>query len=210
MDDLKEKFYTVIPGLKDQLYDELVREGFFKESPQATRRKYMFLGVGLLFVAGILSFVVILPFLSDWMASSICLSISLSATPLLLIVFGRQMPAKTEKGSLEAAKWRAFRNYLANIEKYTNLQEAKDIFDKYLAYATVFGLERSWVSKFAQVGTPQPRWYETYPPIILMGHPYYGQRGIGGSAAARRAAWPAGPPSPRVTGWAAVRRPCRA
>ena len=46
-----------------------------------------------------------------------------------------------------------------NIEKYTKLEEAKEIFDRYLPYAIAFGLERSWISKFSQVDTPAPPWY---------------------------------------------------
>lgn len=182
LDDLKEKFYTVIPGLKDQMYDEVVTEGFFHDSPQKTRRKYVVIGVILLVLVGMLSFFVLLPFLTDWMPSAVCLSGSLFLVPILVMIFGSQMPAKTDKGSLEAAKWIAFKKYLANIEQYTNLQEAKDLFDKYMPYAVAFGLEHTWVEKFSAVGTPAPGWYQMYPPIII-GHGYGGGHLGGGLSA---------------------------
>ena len=74
------------------------------------------------------------------------------------------MPAKTQKGAESAAQWEAFRNYLKNIDEYQDMAEAGDIFEKYLAYATAFGLERTWIRKFAAVSTtPVPGWYQPYP-----------------------------------------------
>src|SRR6185295_1434158 len=72
------------------------------------------------------------------------------------------MPRKTARGAEAAAKWNAFRRYLAEIERYENVAEAKEIFNRYLAYAVAFGLERSWVNKFASVDAPSPSWYGPY------------------------------------------------
>src|SRR5690606_26415589 len=67
----------------------------------------------------------------------------------------------------------AFRNYLQNIETYQNMDEAGELFEKYLPYATAFGLDRTWIRKFSGVPhTPIPRWYVPY------GYgPYYGGYG---------------------------------
>ena len=45
------------------------------------------------------------------------------------------MPAKTVKGAQEAAKWRAFRHYLKNIEQYSDIRQAAQQFDKFIGYA---------------------------------------------------------------------------
>ena len=66
------------------------------------------------------------------------------------------MPRKTRAGAEAAAKWRAFRRYLDDIEKYEGVEEAKAIFERYLPYATAFGLDRTWVAKFASVQAPTP------------------------------------------------------
>ena len=68
------------------------------------------------------------------------------------IILAQFMPKRTDKGATAAAKWNAFKRYLSNIEKYTNVAEAKDLFDKFLPYAIAFGLEHSWVNKFAAGG----------------------------------------------------------
>jgi uncharacterized membrane protein YgcG len=78
------------------------------------------------------------------------------------------MPRKSAQGAEEAAKWLAFKRYMEDIEKYTKVAEVQEIFDKYLPYAIAFGLEDSWIQKFARVNTPPPPWY--YPG------PYMGPR----------------------------------
>jgi predicted membrane protein DUF2207 len=74
------------------------------------------------------------------------------------------LPRKTRAGAEAAAKWRAFRRYLAGIEKYDKVAERREIFDTYLPYAVAFGLEQSWVGAFASAGAAAPRWYATVWP----------------------------------------------
>jgi hypothetical protein len=83
-----------------------------------------------------------------------------------MIFVGQVMPAKTRKGSELAARWKAFRRYLREIERYTDLAQATDQFEKYLPYAIAFGLDRNWVQKFSRVETahvPVPTWYVSTP-----------------------------------------------
>ncbi len=90
-------------------------------------------------------------------------AISLETIPVGLILLSRFMPRKTALGAKAAARWQAFKRYLTNIEKYTQVETAKDQFELYLPYAIAFGLERSWVAKFAAVDAPAPIWYQMYP-----------------------------------------------
>lgn len=164
LSSLKEKFYRAIPELQKELYEEVVREEFFQRSPESTRRLYTFLGVaGVIFsaIVGFLTLVVVAPFAG----AAICIPLGLGIVSVGLLIFARVMPRKTTKGAEEAARWRAFKRYLENIEDYTDLEQAKDIFDRYLPYAIAFGLEKSWVEKFAAVDAPAPPWYQPAGPI---------------------------------------------
>ena len=69
----------------------------------------------------------------------------------------------------------AFKRYLQNLEKYTKVEEAGQIFGDYMPYAVAFGLEDSWIAKFRDVQAPPPIWWIPwgYP------RPYYGG-GYGG------------------------------
>lgn len=162
LDNLRYKFAENLPKIRQQLYDEVVREGFTKASPEGVRQRYGCLAavVGVVAVAGIF----FLPGLVGGIGTLACPGIGLVLTAAALLVVSRYMPAKSEKGSIAATQWLAFKRYLQDIEKYTDLEAAKEIFERYLPYAIAFGLERSWIRKFSAVpGTPIPPWYVPFP-----------------------------------------------
>ena len=178
LSDLKEKFYTAIPELKKQLYQEVVDLGFFHASPERVRSTYAGVGIGLLVLIGVAGFCSLVT-LSQYTDFAICLPLSLGVSALGLILIARVMPRKTQAGSEAAARWNAFKRYLKDIEKYTNLEEAKEIFERYLPYAIAFGLDKEFINKFAAVEAPAPTWYQ--PVFVPMPHP--GWRPGGGEPA---------------------------
>ena len=161
--ELRYKFANKLPNLRNMLYDELIHEGLVDQSPDKVRTKYI-VGAAFIFflaVAAFIGLVAILPEDSAFVAC--CGSMALGVTALFLSIIGRHMPNKTVKGTEEAAKWDAFRSYLKNIEQYQDMAQAGELFEKYLPYATAFGLDRSWISKFSSVPhTPIPGWYVPY------------------------------------------------
>jgi uncharacterized membrane protein len=156
--DLRDKFYTFVPKLKNQLYDELVKEGFFTASPQKERNKWIGIGFVGLIIAAVL-FCVLTPLLSDYSSLGFCPSAALGVVAIAMMIAGRYMPRKTDKGAQATAEWLAFKNYLKNMENYTNLEEAKEIYQHYLAYAVAFGIDRDFINKFARIDAPAPAWY---------------------------------------------------
>jgi uncharacterized membrane protein YgcG len=166
LSDLKEKFYTAIPKLKKQLYQEVVDLGFFRRSPEKVRNTYAGLGIGLLFAVVALG-VCGLASLSQYSQYVFCVPLSLGASALGMILLARVMPSKTEAGSEAAARWEAFKRYLDDIDKYTNLEDAQDIFERYLPYAIAFGLDKEFIRKFSAVETPAPEWYRPAGPVII-------------------------------------------
>jgi uncharacterized membrane protein YgcG len=191
MADLRQRFYTYIPTLQGELYDELVRAGFFPSNPNATRRNWLGLGIVLL----IISFVVacgLLTVLGDYSTLAICPGLALIATALGLIFVAPHMPRKTAKGAEEAAKWLAFKRYLQTIEKHGDMAEVKDKFEQFLPYGIAFGLERSLINKFKAVDAPAPSWWG---PVILPRYGY-GYPHSGGTVGGPSAGPAGGPPGP--------------
>jgi uncharacterized membrane protein YgcG len=163
LDSLRYKFANKLPQLRNLLYDELVDEGLVARSPQSVRNSYMAVGV-LVLLAGFGAAFALGVLLSGAVELACFPAIGIAATGLALLFAARHMPSKTAKGAEAAAKWQSFKNYLKNIEDYTDLEQAADVFEKYLAYAIAFGLERTWISKFASLPTtPIPGWYVPYP-----------------------------------------------
>jgi uncharacterized membrane protein len=180
LSDLKNKFYTALPTIRSGLYDAVVDEGYFRSSPNKTRQLYTILA----FVVGALAItlaVVTTMLFAEWVDTIWCPSVGLLIGAAALIVVGQAMPVKTKKGAEATARWNAFRRYLKEIERYTDLETATDLFERYLPYAIAFNLERRWVQKFARVETtPIPGWYH---PYWMMGRSgYYGASGGGSSS----------------------------
>ena len=59
----------------------------------------------------------------------------------------------------QATQWRAFQDYLANIQKHEGDQAPK-LFNRFLPYAVALGIDQTWVRKLAAVGTPAPPWFQ--------------------------------------------------
>ena len=178
LNDLRNRFYTAIPEIERDLYRHTVSQSFFRKSPETVRGQYAGLGIVLLMLA-IGGGVVAIALPAETTGAIICPFISMAVTAVALIIAGQVMPAKTRQGAEETAKWKAFRRYLREIERHTDLEEATDQFDRYLPFAIAFGLERSWISKFASVPTtPIPYWYHP----VWLGHPRGGYATPSGSA----------------------------
>ncbi|OQA40293.1 MAG: hypothetical protein BWY52_02911 [Chloroflexi bacterium ADurb.Bin325] len=161
LSDQKEKFYAFLPSLRSALYQEVVKEGLFKENPDKVRGRYGCLGMIVLAIAFFGGMLLIN--LADSLSSLvICAPIGLGVVALSIIITARHMPVRTEHGAEENARWMAFKRYLQNLEKYTKIEEATHIFDQYLPYAVAFGLEQSFIRKFEKVNAPSPTWWIPY------------------------------------------------
>jgi hypothetical protein len=76
------------------------------------------------------------------------------------------MPQRTPQGVQEQGRWEAFRNYLRDLERYQDLNTARDTFERFLPYAVALGVERDWVRRFRDLQLPGPTWYR---PIYVPG-----------------------------------------
>lgn len=167
LDSMRNVFYTVIPRIQRELYQEMVKEGFFTEDPNTTRSRWG--GMAALLLFGAVAGFVILIYAEVPTPSLLCLPAALGLVGLTTLMLSSAMPRKTRKGAEEAAKWRAFEEYMRNLERYGGLEAAKARFDQYLAYAVAFGIDRTWLRRFTQFDDlPIPPWY--YP--TYMGGPY--------------------------------------
>jgi len=181
MSGVQPLFQSAQGEIEEALYQELVDRKYFLRSPQATRTHWRVAGIALLVIVAIVG--ITAGVAASSIAPLVWFPIVVAGVlAVALILLSGVMPRKTPTGAEAAAKWRAFRKYLASIEKYENLNEAKSIFDKYLPYAVAFGLEHSWVRKFATVHTPTPAWYGGNGDVFAPGGPMLGRRygGYGG------------------------------
>ncbi|MEZ4530133.1 MAG: DUF2207 domain-containing protein [Thermomicrobiales bacterium] len=200
MSDVGARFQGSSERIKDQLVDEVVERKFFDTEPDTVRQRYRSFGIGALVLAILLGCIGI-SFFSTSAPMVWFPVVVLGILAVILIVISARMPKKTHLGAEEAAKYRAFRTYLADIDKYENIEAKNDIFQQYLPYAIAFGLEEEYTNKFARAGSATPTWYDPVPgdwsdgvpsgrrggmgPVIIWGNSPFGGGTWGGSGGSR-------------------------
>ncbi len=156
--EIRKRFGKQQGTVRKAFYQELVQRGYFPRNPETVRRYWRIGGVVLL--AGIVFFGFQLwSIVGSFAPFVLAVLFGLGISGIALIIMAGYMPRKTPKGAEAAARWVAFRRYLEEIERYQDLKQAQEIFARYLPYAVAFGIEKSWVRKFARVDTPAPGWY---------------------------------------------------
>jgi uncharacterized membrane protein len=163
---LRHEFSRARAALQDVVYYEMVGAGWFTAHPGRARATFAGIGCAATLLIGVCGFFAY-AFVAEFAPFAVCVWLALLGIAVLPLIVSPFMPKRTALGTTLAAKVRAFKRYLERIDKYTQIEEAKDQFEKYLPYAIAFGLEKSWVQKFAAVDTPAPEWYEPHAPVIV-------------------------------------------
>jgi uncharacterized membrane protein len=132
--------------------------------------------VGAFVVGGILAAT-----FGDLTGAAVLPGVGLGVTAIGLLILAQRMPRKSEHGAEVAARWRAFKRYLQNIDKYSDLEAQKVIWDRWLPYAIAFGIDREYIRKFEAVNAPAPGWYIPSPTMYEpYRRRYYGRPWVGG------------------------------
>jgi hypothetical protein len=151
--DLKNKFYTHLNPLRNQLFNDLVAKKIFLQSPEAVRLRYRYTGLAVLGLglAGMVAWD------SPWKPF---LAFSLIGLPLLF--FSRFMPVKTLLGARTRLESLGFQEFLSRAEK-DRLERMADphLFSRYLPYALALGVVDNWARAFKGVYQEPPDWYSS-------------------------------------------------
>lgn len=154
---LKYKFAEKLAKTKDSLYDDLTLKGYFPKNPLAIRSKYLVIGV----LTACASFVLLI-FFQSWIYF-----LGFLITGILFIVFSFFMSRRSYKGVLAYEHILGLKEFLSVTErerlKFHQAPEKKpELFERYLPYAMVLGVEQAWAKQFEGVYQQKPSWYESY------------------------------------------------
>jgi uncharacterized membrane protein len=159
---LKNKFYLRLPILKELAYDSLVKKKYFDISPEKTKTKYAMMGIFIMIVGVVLSFLIS----ADAPVKNI---IALALTGMPFILFASAMPAKTSEGALANIHIRGFQEFMTRADKdRLERMGPKEIFYKYLPYAIALGVVDQWSKAFEGMTLEPPQWYGGYHPGMGM------------------------------------------
>ena len=156
--ELKEEFYTELPGIKDGIFERLLGNGFYHARPDRVRANWM---VAAVVFGGLIA------------GGGGALSARFLMTPVpfvlagvlvagTLLWFSLIMPARTETGTRALEQVLGFEEFLRRVES-ENLKRViighPELFDRYLPFAMAFGVEGKWARAFEGIYTQPPTWY---------------------------------------------------
>ena len=148
--DLREKFYTHLPGVQEAIYEELSGT-VFAANPRTVRQVWNVIAI----VVVIAGFVAAAPY-GPVAAVAIC------ASAAIMWVMGRAMPRRTRHGREAYERIAGLREFIRRVEA-DRLERlggrTAGTFEKILPYAVVLGVADRWAHAFAGIYATPPTWY---------------------------------------------------
>jgi len=155
LSSLKNRFYTALPIIQQDIKSALKKKGMYMLDPESANG-YSFLGI-LLIVA---------PFAIAQFTgykdvfSSIGLLIGCGIiSAVVWWLFARQMTAKTVKGGRTWVAVLGFQEFMNRVDADRLKRMPPNTFEKYLPYAMALGVEHQWAQAFTGIVTSPPSWY---------------------------------------------------
>ena len=155
LSSLKNRFYTVIPVVRQDIMSALKSKGIYTLDPESAN--------GYSIVAGVvIAIVVVAVQVLGWMNLfySIPLLIgSVLVSALIWWLFARQMTAKTVAGARTRIAVLGFQEFMNRVDADRIKRMPPDTFEKFLPYAMALGVEHHWAQAFDGIVKDPPSWY---------------------------------------------------
>ncbi|MGC2515885.1 MAG: DUF2207 domain-containing protein, partial [Terriglobales bacterium] len=155
LSDLKNRFYTVIPIVREDIMSSLKSKGIYTLDPESAN--------GYSIVAGVaIAILVVAVQVMGWMNLfySVPLAIgSVLISALIWWLFARQMTAKTVAGARIRIAVLGFQEFLNRVDADRIKSMSPDTFEKFLPYAMALGVEHNWAQAFDGIVKDPPNWY---------------------------------------------------
>ncbi|SDE39344.1 DUF2207 domain-containing protein [Auraticoccus monumenti] len=162
-------FAPALASTQTALYRRVTERGWFRADPRAVRHRWAG-GAALVLVAGVVLTIVL------------ALTVGAGIIGLGLVVAGvvglaltGRAPARTAAGSALLEQSLGFKLYLSTAEAdQIKLEEAEQVFSRYLPYAIAFGVAEHWTGVFAELAArghalDTPTWYAGAHPFVFTG-----------------------------------------
>jgi hypothetical protein len=155
LSELKNRFYTAVPIIRQDIMAALKNKGMYLLDPEAANGYSI--GAGVIIV----SLFVALQFLG-WtnFLDSIPLLIATGViSAVIWWLFARVMTAKTVKGGRVWIAVLGFQEFMNRVDGERLKKMPPTTFEKYLPYAMALGVEHHWAQAFAGIVKDPPSWY---------------------------------------------------
>ncbi|MGZ4827267.1 MAG: DUF2207 domain-containing protein [Terriglobales bacterium] len=155
LSSLRNRFYTAIPVIQQDIFAALKRKGMYWLDPQSAAG-YSVLGALISAAPFVLGQVTGYMNLFD----SVWLAVVAIAIALVIVwLFARQMTCKTLLGARTRVEILGFQEFMNRVDRDRIQRMPPDTFEKFLPYAMALGVENHWAQAFAGIVTQPPSWY---------------------------------------------------
>jgi uncharacterized membrane protein YgcG len=155
LSSLKNRFYTVIPIVRQDIMSSLKSKGIYMLDPESAN------GYSIV-AAVVIAIAVIAVQVMGWMNLfySVPLVIgSVITSAFIWWLFARQMTAKTVAGARTKIAVLGFEEFMNRVDADRIKRMPPDTFEKFLPYAMALGVEHHWAQAFDGIVKDPPSWY---------------------------------------------------
>jgi uncharacterized membrane protein YgcG len=157
---IERAFTGALPTIYEQMGETASQH--FSMLPETARRRWRWAGQIVVIVGGVLGVVSLCGMTAlGWPACAP--PAGLAVVGLMLMGISRWMPQRTTLGIEEAARWRAFRRYLKNLEQFGDLESAQAVLDRYFPYAVALDVEEVVLRQAENMEARVPIWMVPMP-----------------------------------------------
>jgi uncharacterized membrane protein len=163
LSSLKNRFYTAIPVIREDIMSALKRNGMYLLDPASANGYSIAAAVGIGVLAAGLHYL-------GWvnLFNSVPLLIgSVLVSAVIWWLFARQMTAKTPLGARTLVAILGFQEFMNRVDADRIKRLPPETFEKYLAYAMALGVEQHWAQAFAGIVKDPPNWYVGSTPYAV-------------------------------------------
>lgn len=158
MSQLRNTFYQDLAEIKDELYQDLVTNGYFITNPQTINKIYYGITIALVVIGG-----------SAIGIGLYGIGVALILCGLLAALMKRIIPERSLLGRQAVQKILGYKLFVSATEKYRQpYLEKQNMYMEVLPYAIVFGVTDQLANAFKEMGItpPQPNWYISNQPFV--------------------------------------------
>jgi uncharacterized membrane protein len=155
LSSLKNRFYTAVPVIRQDIMSSLKSKGIYLLDPESANGYSIVAAIGILALFGILQYLGWANFFNSAPLLIVCGAIS----AVVWWLFARVMTAKTVKGARVHIAILGFQEFMNRVDADRLKLMPPNTFEKYLAYAMALGVEHHWAQAFAGIIQNPPQWY---------------------------------------------------
>ena len=155
LSSLKNRFYTAVPIIRQDIMSALKTKGIYLLDPESANGYSIVAAIAILIPFGILQYLGWANFFSSIPLLIVCGIISV----VIWWLFARVMTAKTVKGGRVRVAVLGFQEFMNRVDADRLKRMPPTTFEKYLPYAMALGVEHHWAQAFAGIIKDPPQWY---------------------------------------------------